>query len=280
MRETLVFFRDDDVGEMSDPLRAVLDTLLEAAIPCHYQVVPDYLDRDSAGRLRQIQVAHPELVFLNQHGLHHAQVLDGQQRSSEFGGGRPFADQLRDIRQGRDMLSQALGESFSSDVFTPPCHKYDAATLRALGDVGFETISAGVRADWPSRAYYALGRAFRQVSMLGKRVSYHLRRTPDRRLCEVSVAIDVHEDQNAFGTQIDKTAEVLWREFEFLRTRLPAVGVMLHHQACNTLEKQQTLREFVRQLRDDPDVRFTTICELAAPSSGARVGVGRRRRPE
>jgi len=131
-----------------------------------------------------------------------------------------------------------------------------------LGDLGFETISAGVRADWPSRAFYSLGHALGRVELFGKRVSYHLSQTPDPRLCEVSVSIDVHEDLDGSGRLVEKTAEMLWREFDFLRTRLPAVGVMLHHQACETLEKQEALRVFSSRLRADPDVRFAAIHEL------------------
>ncbi len=271
MAETVVFFRDDDAGEMTTPLRILIDTLLELSIPCHYQVVPEYLDKRSAGVLRQIQSAHRDLVFLNQHGLRHSQELGGQRVATEFAGGRPFADQLRDISEGREGLLQALAESFSADLFTPPCHKYDAATLHALGDLGFDTLSAGVRADWASRAFYRLGHALGRVELFGKRVSYHLRQTPDPRLREVSVSIDVHEAQDRSGHRVDKSADLLWREFEFLRTRLPAVGIMLHHQACETSEKQQALRAFAERLSNDPNVRIVSMHELGTGSSPDRA---------
>lgn len=268
MRETLVFFRDDDVGELSDPLRYVMETLFEASIPCHYQVVPDYLDSKAADHLRSLKSERSELLFLNQHGLHHCQEIDGERVATEFAGGRPFESQLRDIEQGRDMLQAALGESFSPDVFTPPCHKYDASTLRALGDLGFSTLSAGVRADWPSRVYYGVGRSLGRIDLLGRRVSYHLRRTPDPRLCEVSVSIDVHEDVDSSGKRMDKSADTLWGEFESLRNRLSAVGVMLHHQTCDTPAKREALREFVARLRADPGIRIVSLGDLARQAAG------------
>ena len=268
MGKTTVFFRDDDVGRSSDRMRRVMDLLLEKAIPCHYQVVPMFLDDESAVELRSLQESERQLIFFNQHGLRHEQELDGHHCHSEFDGERSYADQFHDIERGKEILGQKLGASFSPSIFTPPCHKYDAETIRVLGDLGFEMISAGVRTDWPSRLYYGLGRPLGRVGLFGKRVSYHQRFTPDSRVSEVSVAIDVHEDVDASGRRIDKSCDALWREFTHLRGRLSAVGVMLHHEACDTLEKFEALGEFVRRLAADPDVHFATMHELA-PRQGA-----------
>jgi hypothetical protein len=268
MRQTLVFFRDDDVGEMSDRLRGVMDILLEASAPCNYQVVPEYLNDEAAGELKRIQSSHSDLIFLNQHGFKHRQIIRGEQRATEFSGGRSYASQFRDIELGRDMLASALGDRFAPELFTPPCHKYDVATLTALGDLGFSTLSAGVRVDWLSRVSYKVGRTLGRVELLGKRISYHSRRTPDPRLCEVSVAIDVHEDIDGNRRRINKTADRLWAEFEVQRSRLSAVGVMLHHEACDTREKHEALRDFVDRLASDPAVRIVTMTELAQAAAG------------
>ena len=266
MRETIVFFRDDDVGEMTDPLRFHLEVLLERGIPCHYQVVPDYLDAECAGELRRLKQTHQDLLHFNQHGLHHEQTLNGLQVYSEFAGGRPFEDQLADIRLGREQLEAALGDAFEGDVFTPPCHKYDRATLNALGELGFKTLSAGVRTDLASRLYYFAGRMLGRVELLGKRVSYHQRMTPEKRLSEVSVVIDVHEDQDGAGNRIDKDVDALWAEFCVAREALKAVGVMTHHQVCDTPERQAALAEFVTRLAAEPGVRFESLKDLAPKS--------------
>ncbi|MEZ7979165.1 MAG: DUF2334 domain-containing protein [Myxococcota bacterium] len=266
MGETIVFFRDDDVGEMTDPLRFHLDVLLERDIPCHYQVVPDYLDAECAGALRQLKQTHRDLLHFNQHGLHHEQTLNGEQVYSEFAGGRPFEDQLGDIRLGRERLEQALGDAFEGDVFTPPCHKYDRETLRALGELGFKTLSAGVRTDPASRFYYFVGHLLGRVELLGKRVSYHQRVTPEKRLTEVSVVIDVHEDQDDAGNRIDKDVDTLWGEFCAAREVLKAVGVMTHHQVCDTPARQAVLAEFVSRIAAEPGVRFESLRDLAPQS--------------
>ena len=262
MAETTVFFRDDDVAEMTASLRFVMKTLIDARIPCHYQIVPAYLDETAAQVLRQTQRSHPTLVFLNQHGLRHAQEIAGVNVTTEFAGRRSFMEQLDDIAAGRQLLLDALGDSFSADVFTPPCHKYDRETLRALGDLGFRTLSAGVHTGLAAQLYYWIGRNLKRVEFLGKRVSYHLCRTPDRRLREVSVSLDIHEELDPAGRRKDKTADQLWAEFNEMRERASVLGVMLHHQACDSREKQAALLGFTSRLAADPDVRFASIGQL------------------
>lgn len=273
MREITVFFRDDDVGVLGDPLRAVVELLLHEDVPCNYQVVPAQLDEAAVAWLREVQRANPERVFLNQHGLRHEQEIAGEHRWSEFDGGRPYAEQLRDIADGRRLLEERLGDSFDGRIFTPPCHKYDEGTLRALAELGFEILSAGVKVDLASRLYYRVGSALGRVTLAGKRVSYHLDRvpvlTPGVRLAEVSVCIDVDEDVDAHGHKIDKSLEVLWREFERCSARLPVVGVMLHHGRYGTPQKLGTLRGFVRRLKNHPGVRFRSIQEIARERAAA-----------
>ena len=57
MGETIVFFRDDDVGEWTPALRFHVDLLLELGISCHYLVVPSYLDAGCAATLRDLKQA-------------------------------------------------------------------------------------------------------------------------------------------------------------------------------------------------------------------------------
>lgn len=263
---TTVFFRDDDVGELAQPLRNVVELLLDEEIPCSYQVVPKFLNHEAAAYMKDAQTARPDLVFLNQHGLRHEQIVGEEHRYSEFDGGRAYEEQRRDIAEGREILADMLGRSFDASVFTPPCHKYDDTTVRILGELGFSILSAGVKVDPVSRIYYALGRALGRVSFLGKRVSYHCERTPVDGVSEVSVCIDVDEDVDRAGNKIEKSDEDLWREFEACRARLPVVGVMLHHQKCDG-ERPTTLRAFIRRLKQTPGIRFATIPQVAESGS-------------
>ena len=68
---TTIFFRDDDVGELDQPLRCVVELLVEEEIPCSYQMVPKFLGDAAAAYVTATQRDHPGFVRLNQHGLHH-----------------------------------------------------------------------------------------------------------------------------------------------------------------------------------------------------------------
>jgi hypothetical protein len=264
MAEITVFFRDDDVGRVDAPLRSVAALLAEAGAPCSYQVVPLLLDDASAAWVREWKREHGARVAFHQHGLRHQQEVGGQRRWSEFDAGRPFAEQRADIAEGRRRLEDLLGEALDPDVFTPPCHKYDAATLRALAELGFRTLSSRVRVDPAARLYYAAGRRLGRVAWLGGRVSYHGARTPHTGLAEVSVAVDVDEDVDWRGRKIVKDADRLWREFETAARREPWVGVMLHHEKYDEPGRIAVLRSFVARLAADPRVRFASLPELAA----------------
>lgn len=270
---TVVFFRDDDVGERDTPLENVVELLLEESIPCSYQVVPRFLTGAGATYMKKAQTERPGLVILNQHGLVHEQEINGKLRYSEFDGCRPYAEQRKAIESGRLILGEKLGESFDGSVFTPPCHKYDANTLRALTAAGITTLSAGVKVGAMSTAYYAVGSALGRVSLLGKRVSYHGDLTPGGGLAEVSVCIDVDEDVDRQGEKIEKSYDDLVREFERCRSSLSTVGVMLHHGKCEG-RRVDTLRAFVKMLKADPTVELRTLNQIAADARAQAVALG------
>lgn len=268
MTSTTVFFRDDDVGRMTPPLRDVMALLVDEDVPCSYQVVPAFLDPEAAEALRALKLRHPDLIHLNQHGHRHEQWLGGERVYSEFAGGRPLAEQQDEIAAGRRVLEDLLGSAFDPTLFTPPCHKYDDATIRALEATGFRWLSAGVKADPFSQVYYGIGARLRRVAFLGKRVSYHGGRVAASGLHELSVCIDVDEEKDAQGHRIEKDDVRLWREFERCRRRLPIVGVMLHHACCDRPEKLAWLRAFVRRLKADPAVEIASIPAVAERLSG------------
>jgi hypothetical protein len=246
-----------------------VELLVAEGVPCNYQVVPSFVDEEAARYLRELQARHPEWIVLNQHGNRHEQQLGGQRVYSEFAGGRPYADQHRAIAEGRERLRSLLGASFDASIFTPPCHKYDAQTLRALHALGFTVLSAGVKLDLPARIFYASGRALGRIVWLGQRVSYHGGRSPTPPLADVSVCIDVDEEKDAQGARVEKDAERLFAEFERARQRTACVGVMLHHELYAAPAKVETLRGFVRRLKAEPGVAFATIGAIAAGSATA-----------
>lgn len=257
---TTVFFRDDDVGGLSPALRDVVEVLIEERVPCNYQVVPMYLNAEAAAYMKKQRREHPDLVVLNQHGFRHEDTRNGALTYEEFGGHRPYDDQLHAIAEGRRMLVEMLDTDFSGDVFTPPCHKYDENTLDALYALGFRVVSAGVLPGLSKRAYYGVGRALGRVSFLGKRVSYHGGRTPSK-ITELSGAVDVDPDINPGGQA--KSFETLRAETEAAVKSHAIVGVMLHHETYTSREKVETLRRYARWIRAQPALELKTMETIA-----------------
>lgn len=264
MAKTTVFFRDDDVGGLTDPLRALVELLLEEGVPCNYLVVPAHLDGEAADYMRGKRRDTPDLVRLNQHGYEHQHRVGGEMTYAEYSGGRSQEDQFASLAEGRRILEEMLGAEFDPRVFTPPCHKYDENTVRALDALGFSVLSAGVKGSLGARLYYGLGRAQGRIHWLGKRVSYHCGPIPATGLVEVSGSIDVDEDVDREGNKIVKSAADLTREFQ-ARRREPSgiTGFMLHHANYLDDSKLDTLREVIGMLRDDPTVEFSLIESVA-----------------
>jgi hypothetical protein len=248
---TTAFFRADDVGEWTEELDAVTALFVELEVPVNYQVIPVRLDEASAARLRDLHARHPSLVHLNQHGYRHEQVIGGEHRWSEFAGGRPYEEQRADIAAGKELLAKLLGDAAELDVFTPPQHKYDRETLRALADEDFRIVSASYRPDLGARAGYAVGSALGRTTVLGRAVSQHGRVRTDVPLLELSVSVLLDDAVRVSGG-VDRWLTA----FEEARSRTDAVGLMLHHAVYDDVA---SLGELVLRLRERPDVEFVAM---------------------
>ncbi len=228
MTSTRVFVRDDDLGQLSDPLRRILDFHLDRQVPVNYQVVPTFLDDEAITHVSSLARDRPDLVRLHQHGLAHGHDTADGEHVAELSGNPPYEQQYAVISRGRRLLDEAFGSLHPGTVFTPPQHKYDAVTVRVLGELGFAALSASVFVEPKARAYYAVGRLLRRVDLLDHNVSYHGRRIPGTNLGEASVAVNVDMDEH--GHRVRRSGPELVARYERAAARLPIVGVMLHHE--------------------------------------------------
>jgi hypothetical protein len=223
------FVRDDDVGELTDALRAFSDTFISRRIPVSYQIIPSALTDECAAFLRSIEAAHPDLVEFGQHGLHHAMTLRGKRLKREFGPERPYDQQLADIRTGLELLLQKLGRDRPIEVFTPPRHKYDRSTVLAAASVGHRTFSAACYPSWRHQSAYAVGRRLGLSSVLHHGISYHGGYRPEAEILERSIAIAVDD-----GQTLKLRASALSKALARAASRSEVVGLMLHHAVYNT----------------------------------------------
>ena len=135
-----LFFRDDDVDEDEATLRRLLRLFLERNTPINLGVIPGRLTAAGAELLAQSVGAAPAMLELNQHGwLHLNHEREG--RKCEFGPSRTYAEQLADVAQGRERMTEAFGPDWFP-VFVPPWNRCTEDTYRALDHLGFRALSA------------------------------------------------------------------------------------------------------------------------------------------
>jgi hypothetical protein len=204
-----------------------------------------------------MQQSAPHLIRLNQHGLKHSQILKGKHSWSEFAGGRPYSEQLKDIELGKLMLSEQLGSAFDSSIFTPPQHKYDRNTLTALKAAGFRTISASYYPNLMSETIYQFGKWLDMSSIKSRGVSRHGELRSDCGLYEMSVSVFADNG----GRRVTNLSALL-EQFANARRRVRDVGVMLHHPAWVTENDFDFLNRFLDQLQGMEDVSFHSMNDL------------------
>lgn len=254
---TRIFFRDDDLGDLVEPLERFVSVFLNRHLPVNYQVVPKFLTKSGAAFVREMQQAAPHLIRLNQHGLKHSQILKGKHSWSEFAGGRPYSEQLRDIELGKRMLEEQLGSTFDSSIFTPPQHKYDRNTLKALHAAGFRTLSASYYPNLKNETIYQVGKWLGISSIKSRGVSRHGEVRGDCGLYELSVSVFADDG----GKRVTDLSELL-EQVSNARRRVRDVGVMFHHQVWKTENDFDFLNRFLDQLQQMEDVSFHSMNDL------------------
>lgn len=262
---TRFFVRDDDVGSLTPALRAFIDTFATRGLPVSYQIIPAELTNDCAQYIADQRGRSPTLFEFAQHGLTHKMTVGGREVRYEFGPERSYQEQLQVIQAGQAILRDLLGPHFNPHVFTPPQHKYNRDTLKALKAAGVKVLSASnYAASARHRVIYALGGTLGMSSIGRNGISYHGRVRPDSELLELSISVGADNGSERVPTTSEVIAAV-----EAARRRTPLVGLMLHHMAYSSEADQEFLAELADRLQAMPNASFHLLGDLAGELSPA-----------
>lgn len=157
-----VFRLDDVCPTMSwKPFERLAQVFITYGIRPILGIVPD--NQDTTLRAAPVRSTFwPELQVLcrehrwivAQHGYQHRYVTaDGgllRLRSRSEFAGLPYAEQLKKIRAGKEILKRNLGLNVT--WWMAPAHSFDILTCRALRELNFEYISDGISL-YPYRQY-------------------------------------------------------------------------------------------------------------------------------
>lgn len=199
-RTVNIFFRADDVDEDELALRKLMKEFFGKEIPLNLEIIPARLSHAGYLWLRHCYARAPQLFEYHQHGWQHLNH-EAVGRKCEFGASRSYAEQLADIRRGRELLELALEDAFFP-VFTPPWNRCTTDTYRALDELGFHAFS-GLRGAQPVAGY---------------------------RFRELSVTLDLHTWRD--GPKLKDRCEFVRELREQFRAG-GTIGIMLHHKVMD-----------------------------------------------
>lgn len=254
---TRIFLRDDDVGALTPALRSFVGQFAARGLPMSYQIIPEKLTPEAAQFMLAERAKAPTLIEFGQHGLRHEMQVQGKTEYYEFGPERTYAQQLADIETGKALLHERLGADERFEVFTPPRHRYDRNTLKAIRATGFSVLSASSYTSLKHRTAYAVGRMLGLTNLGRPGVPWHERVRPDCGLFELSVAVGVDDGDFTVGTADEVLAEVARA-----RRHTSTVGVLFHHQVFAQPEGAAHLGKVIEGLAQLRDVSFHTLGEL------------------
>lgn len=261
-----IFLRDDDVGTLTPELERFVDIFNKRQLPVSYQVIPTQLDASCAAYLRARRASAPKLIEYGQHGLTHEMIVNGKRVFYEFGPERSYDEQLAIIREGQQILRDQLGSDFDAHVFTPPQHKYDRNTLKALAASGVQVLSASNYPDPGHRAAYAFGRLMGWSSIGKAGISYHGQTRADSGLKEISIAVPVDNGSRRMTHANDVIASI-----EKARRYTAVVGLMFHHNAYGAAADRAFLNEVADLLVHVPNASFHLLSDLSVSRPDAAL---------
>lgn len=149
-----ICFRLDDPHAMSDHKleSCIFKKCVQYNVPLCVAVIPFRQSRTGPKIAIANQQSMPHLaeglqrgiITLAQHGCFHTRVyVNGGVPPSEFVGVN-YNEQYEKIQKGRTQLRQGFDHEVSG--FIPPYNTYDLSTLTAVDKIGFQFLSAGLRA--------------------------------------------------------------------------------------------------------------------------------------
>ena len=231
-----LFFRNDDVTELTPHLQELAELFLDRGVPLHHAVIPGRSTDELAKWLVQLAESRPALIGIDMHGWKHERY-NGR---PEFGAHVPEGIQKEHLIHGRGWMVERFGPSFSG-VFVPPHGCYNRTTVSLLDQLGFQGLSAwartgSLRSRILSPIRYHLNR--------GELPSWNGRRFPRSRVLQCSTTFD---------PVIDYRSRRVLRISEFLAmigTDKPALqGICLHHWVFNDQPSMEWVRTLLHEIR-------------------------------
>ncbi|MBO6782470.1 MAG: hypothetical protein JJ899_04240 [Alphaproteobacteria bacterium] len=235
-RDATFWWRDDDAGDHTDALDALLDLRDALDIPLALAVVPAAATPELRTRLERASG-----ISVLQHGYSHKNFAGPEDRKIELDGSRPAAYVIGDLATGAQALS---GFAAHLPVLVPPWNRIAPHLLPYLPELGFRGLSTlGQR----MKARPLAGLVANNVHV--DPVDWRGRRTgrpgafvgADAALADIIAHLAARRAGQADPDE--------------------ATGLMTHHPVMET-ESQAFVRDLVAAVRDHPAARWLDASEV------------------
>jgi hypothetical protein len=137
-----VLVRIDDLGIYDPSTTNFISALCSGGLHVSCGVVPLWLTNACRNSLIDLSLSFPACVEVHQHGYSHNNQSASEEKY-EFGPGRIFDEELKEISDGRQILEDAFGGLFYP-AFSPAFGFCDLNLTALLVDAGFSVVS-GIR---------------------------------------------------------------------------------------------------------------------------------------
>ncbi|MEA3514940.1 MAG: glycosyltransferase, partial [Nanoarchaeota archaeon] len=225
-----VFFRDDDVHEVTDKFIDLNNLFSDKNIPIHYSVIPCTMSKNLIEYLNNIKKKQHN-IEIGQHGWSHKK--HGDSVSYEFGDKRSYSEQYEDISKGRNKIESNF-EINPNLVFTPPHNRLNSDTIKVLEKLDFRIISSSCYSD-----------------------EYNKIRPPQK-IRDIPICLDLFIKID--DKWILKDKRELIKEF-FIKKQNGIVGIMIHHKFFSDKKEFELLNEFI-DLMIREKVQFKSFAQI------------------
>ncbi len=242
-----VFFRNDDVRDtLDDELLKITELCVKNEVPIWQAIEPDNVSDQVCEWLIKIKCLYPQLVFLFQHGFDH-NLNNKFSGKMEFGGHRSYADQYESLRLGMKIMDEKFSDLWTR-VISFPFGTYNRETMQAVVDLGYIATTTSVRFDTRNNIKNFVGRLLKADTILGKKVSYHLRKRPNSALIDVGVSVNLISKYLDESNAEHHSVDFLRCQIDLVSKKTDVVGILLHHRFHkHHLNLVSEILEYVRQ---------------------------------
>lgn len=262
--KTYIYFRNDDVNTLDKELINVTELLITEGVPITHAVEPANVKDDTVAWLNEMKAENPNLIEIMQHGFDHK-----RRHLGEFGGSRPYEEQLEYISKGKQIMLESFGENFVKAI-NFPFGNYNKHTIKAADELGFKIISSHYNYKPSRRIMYYLGNLARRGQIFGKHVSHHMQYYPATNLFEIDMCLSfIKKYIGGYNSRecVFEDINDMLEEYQHFKKHTNVIGILLHHRYHHSRKGVELIRDTIKALKTE-DVVFTNYSELYRTFSG------------